>query len=113
MPPMEDTLKIEIRKTEELFESGEGKHFGLLRPSAISAKLRAFPGEDVSIGVHFSRAETASRGLVLPLMCPSAACPKSALYATRSSAAPRFLGFTTISTSCPSATRKRIRRSTE
>ena len=34
-------------------------------------------------------------------------------YATRSSAAPRFLGFTTISTSCPSATRKRMRRSTE
>jgi predicted RNA binding protein YcfA (HicA-like mRNA interferase family) len=34
-------------------------------------------------------------------------------YATRSSAVPRFLAFTTISTSCPSATRKRIRRSTE
>ncbi len=34
-------------------------------------------------------------------------------HATRSSAAPRFLGFTTISTSCPSATRKRISRSTE
>ena len=35
------------------------------------------------------------------------------LYATRSSPVPRFLGFTTISTSCPSATRKRMRRSTE
>ena len=34
-------------------------------------------------------------------------------YATRSSAVPRLLGFTTISTSCPSATRKRMRRSTE
>src|ERR1017187_6702879 len=35
------------------------------------------------------------------------------IYATRSSAEPRFLGFTTISTSWPSATRKRMRRSTE
>lgn len=34
-------------------------------------------------------------------------------YATRSSAMRRFLGLTTISTSCPSATRKRMRRSTE
>lgn len=47
------------------------------------------------------------------------ACPKCHvtchrdLYATRSSPVPRFLGFTTISTSCPSATRKRMRRSTE
>src|ERR1035437_5218827 len=31
----------------------------------------------------------------------------------RGSAEPRFLGFTTISTSWPSATRKRMRRSTE
>lgn len=34
-------------------------------------------------------------------------------YATRSSPGPRLVGFTTISTSCPSATRNRIRRSTE
>ena len=34
-------------------------------------------------------------------------------HATRNSACPRFLAVTTMSTSCPSATRKRISRSTE
>lgn len=67
-------------------------------PVAVSRRFASDTAlEDLSCAIRLQSHLTAHRGL----------------YATRSSAVPCFLGLTTISTSCPSATRKRMRRSTE
>lgn len=76
--------------------------------------MRALPQEGrVTFKWHLSVRQRTEADLagVIPLWWH--VTDRCGLYATRSSAVPCVLGFTTISTSCPSATRKRMRRSTE
>ena len=79
----------------------------LIRVGQISTSLR------VARDTGGAGVKPTWRGAIRPQRPTPCLAANRALYATRSSAAPRLLGFTTISTSWPRATRKRMRRSTE